>query len=70
MIGGYKMSSSNDDKRAAFMQRIKVNPNQTKGEKQIQFSSNNKSSGNSSSSNRADAPSRGRALGGGRGNER
>lgn len=69
------MASSNNDKRAAFMQRIKVNQSQNKSAKQSQFSSNNKSSSNSSSSNssssnKADAPARGKALGGGRGNER
>lgn len=64
------MASSNDDKRAAFMQRIKVNnTGQSKAAKQSQFSSNNKSSSNSSS-NKASAPARGKALGGGRGNER
>lgn len=64
------MASSADDKRAAFMQRIKVTPSQTKSAKQGQFSSNNKNSNNSSSSNKASAPARGKALGGGRGNER
>lgn len=65
------MASSNNDKRAAFRQHLKVNPNQTKSVKQSQFSSNNKNSSNSSgSSNKASAPARGKALGGGRGNER
>lgn len=64
------MASSNNDKRAAFLQRIKVNQSQNKSAKQNQFSSNNKRSSNSSSSNKADAPARGKALGGGRGNER
>jgi hypothetical protein len=65
------MASSANDKRAAFIQRIKVNPSQTKSAKQSQFSSNNKSSSNSSgNSDKASAPVRGKALGGGRGNER
>lgn len=64
------MASSMNGKRAAFMQRIKVNPSQTKSAKQGQFSSNNKSSSNSNSSNKTSAPARGKALGGGRGNER
>lgn len=64
------MANSANDKRAAFMQRIKVNSSQTKSAKQSQFSSNNKSSSNSSSSNKASAPARGKSLGGGRGNER
>lgn len=64
------MANSANDKRAAFMQRIKVNPSQTKSAKQSQFASNDKSSSNSSSSNKASAPARGKALGGGRGNER
>lgn len=64
------MANSANDKRAAFMQRIKVNPSQTKSAKQSQFSSNNKSSNSSSSSNKASAPARVKALGGGRGNER
>jgi hypothetical protein len=65
------MANNANDKRAAFMQRIKVNPSQTKSAKQSQFSSNNKSSSNSSSgNNKASAPARGKALGGGRGNER
>lgn len=68
------MASSIEDKKAAFMQRIRVNPNQLKSAKQNQFLSNNKNSSNSNSnsdnSNKADAPDRVRGLGGGRGNER
>lgn len=65
------MANSANDKRAAFMQRIKVNSSQIKSSKQRQFSSNNKSSSNSNKSgNKSSAPARGRALGGGRGNER
>lgn len=63
------MANSANDKRAAFVQRLKVNPSQAKGTKQSQFSSNNKSN-NSSSSDKGSAPARGKALGGGRGNER
>lgn len=63
------MANSTNDKRAAFMQRIKVNPSQNKSAKQSQFSSNNKNS-NSANGNKGSAPSRGKALGGGRGNER
>lgn len=63
------MASSNNDKRAAFMQRIKVNnTGQSKAVKQSQFSSNNKKS--SSASNKAGAPDRQRSLQSGRGNER
>ncbi len=65
------MANSANDKRAAFMQRIKVNSSQTKSAKQSQFSSNNKNSSNSGNSgNKSSAPARGKALGGGRGNER
>lgn len=64
------MANNTNDKRSIFMQRIKVNSGQNKSVKQGQFSSNNKSSGNSGTSNKASAPARGKALGGGRGNER
>lgn len=64
------MAKNANDKRAAFIQRIKANPSQAKVTKQSQFSSNNKSNSNSSSSNKGNAPARGKALGGGRGNER
>lgn len=64
------MASTTDEKKAAFMQRIRVSPDQLKSAKQNQFSSNNKNSSNSNNSNKADAPERVRGLGGGRGNER
>ena len=63
------MADSFNDKRAAFVQRIKANPGQAKSAKQSQFSSNNKSN-SSSNSAKGSAPARGKALGGGRGNER
>lgn len=56
------------EKRAAFVQRIKVNSSdQSKAAKQSQFCSNNKKS---SSGNKANAPDRQRSLTTGRGNER
>lgn len=65
------MANSANEKRTAFMQRIKVNSSQAKSAKQSQFSSNNKSSNSSqNSTNKGNAPTRGRELGGGRGNER
>ena len=59
--------ASNTEKRAAFMQSLKVNnsgSSQSNSAKKTQVSSNN------SSSNKADAPDRQRAKGQGRGNER
>lgn len=68
------MASTIAEKKAAFMQRIRVSPSQLKSAKQSQFLSNNKSnnkkSSDSDNSNKADAPDRVRGLGGGRGNER
>ena len=65
------MADSFKDKRAAFVQSVKVSPDHAKSAKQQQFSSNNKGNSSSTSgSNKASAPSRGKALGGGRGNER
>ena len=64
------MDNSANDKRAAFIQRIKVNPSQIKSVKQGQFTSNNKGNSNSNNGNKGSAPARGKALGGGRGNER
>lgn len=62
------MANSNDAKRAAFMQRIKVNQSsqQQAAAKRAQVSSNN--AGNSS--NKGEAPQRQRSLERGRGNER
>lgn len=62
------MTNSNDAKRAAFMQRIKVNQNsqQQAAAKRAQVSSNNASN----SSNKGEAPQRQRSLERGRGNER
>ena len=62
------MANSNDAKRAAFMQRIKVNQSsqQQVAAKRAQVSSNN--AGNSS--NKGEAPQRQRSLERGRGNER
>ena len=60
--------SSNSDKRAAFVQRLKVNnssSSQKNSSKKAQVSSNN-----SSNTNKAGAPDRQRAKGQGRGNER
>ena len=60
--------TSNSDKRAAFVQSLKVNnssSSQSNSAKKAQVSSNN-----SSSSNKAGAPDRQRAKGQGRGNER
>lgn len=66
------MASSFEDKRNSFVQSLKVDTSkmqQTKAQKQGQFSSNNSnSSGNNS--NRADAPVRQRSLDKGRGEER
>lgn len=60
------MANSNDAKRAAFMQRIKVNQSsqQQAAAKRAQVSSNNASN----SSNKGEAPQR--SLERGRGNER
>ena len=60
--------NSNDAKRAAFMQRIKVNQSsqQQAAAKRAQVSSNNASN----SSNKGEAPQRQRSLERGRGNER
>lgn len=62
------MANSNDAKRAAFMQRIKVNQNsqQQAAAKRAQVSSNNASN----SGNKGEAPQRQRSLERGRGNER
>ena len=62
------MANSNDAKRAAFMQRIKVNQSsqQQTAAKRAQVSSNNASN----SSNKGEAPQRQRSLERGRGNER
>ena len=62
------MANSNDAKRAAFMQRIKVNQSsqQQAAAKLAQVSSNNASN----SSNKGEAPQRQRSLERGRGNER
>ena len=62
------MANSNDAKRAAFMQRIKVNQSsqQQAAAKRAQVSSNNASN----SGNKGDAPQRQRSLEHGRGNER
>ena len=64
------MASSNNEKRAAFMQRIRVNPSSlNKTSKQTQFASNNKNSSSTNNTKGADV-SRQRSLMGGRGNER
>lgn len=63
------MANKMSAKKAAFRQSLKVTPSEMKSAKQSQFSSNN-NNGTSSSSNKASAPARGKALGGGRGNER
>lgn len=62
--------SSYDEKRAAFMKRIKydVGNQQGKSAKQAQFASANKNS--SSSSNKAGAPDRQKAKMTGKGKER
>lgn len=62
------MANSNDAKRAAFMQRIKVNQSsqQQAAVKRAQVSSNNASN----SGNKGEAPQRQRSLERGRGNER
>ena len=62
------MANSNDAKRAAFMQRIKVNQSsqQQVAAKRAQVSSNNASN----SGNKGEAPQRQRSLERGRGNER
>ena len=62
------MANSNDAKRAAFMQRIKVNQSsqQQAAAKRAQVSSNNASN----SDNKGEAPQRQRSLERGRGNER
>lgn len=62
------MANSNDAKRAAFMQRIKVNQSsqQRAAAKRAQVSSNN----TSNSGNKGEAPQRQRSLERGRGNER
>lgn len=62
------MANSNDAKRAAFMQRIKVNQSsqQKAAAKRAQVSSNNASN----SGNKGEAPQRQRSLERGRGNER
>ena len=62
------MANSNDAKRAAFMQRIKVNQSsqQQAAAKRAQVSSNNASN----SGNKGEAPQRQRSLECGRGNER
>ena len=61
------MANNNDDIKAAFMKRIKVNPNiqQNKANKQSQIRTNNSNSGN-----KGEAPVRGRSIAQGRGNER
>mgnify|MGYP006911844447 FL=1 len=66
--GGERMGNSNDAKRAAFMQRIKVNAGsqQQDSAKRAQVSSNNASN----SGNKGEAPQRQRAVAQGRGNER
>lgn len=64
--------SSNNEKRAAFVARLKVDTSQqNKTAKQGQFASNNANK-NSSSNNDAkgEAPDRQRSLSRGRGNER
>lgn len=62
------MANSNDAKRAAFMQRIKVNQSsqQQAAAKRTQVSSNNASN----SGSKGEAPQRQRSLERGRGNER
>ncbi len=62
------MANSNDAKRVAFMQRIKVNQSsqQQAAAKRAQVSSNNASN----SGNKGEAPQRQRSLERGRGNER
>ena len=62
------MANSNDAKRAAFMQRIKVNQSsqQQVAAKRAHVSSNNASN----SGNKGEAPQRQRSLERGRGNER
>lgn len=62
------MANSNDAKRAAFMQRIKVNQSsqQQAAAKRAQVSNNNASN----SGNKGEAPQRQRSLERGRGNER
>lgn len=62
------MANSNDAKRAAFMQRIKVNQSsqQQTAAKRAQVSSNNASN----SGNKGEASQRQRSLERGRGNER
>lgn len=60
--------SSYADKRAAFKQNLKINTSnnpKSNAAKKTQVLSNN-----ANGSNKASAPSRGRSLGGGRGNER
>ena len=61
------MANKNDEIKAAFMKRIKVNPNsqQNKANKQSQLKVNNSNSGN-----KGEAPVRGRSIDQGRGNER
>ena len=65
------MENMYKEKRAEFVQRLKVSKEEmNKTEKRDQFSSNNKNNNDSDSDNKGEAPARGKSLEEGRGNER